>query len=314
MAPSFRRRGRKTRPGRKPRPFVVWFGEPDSTYFFFASDGIAPEYFFSSAIPPHIETNCGTVVREGSGTRVSALTPGPGCVMTAGTVRVVTLTSEQSRRFWKTKLAGAERAVLAAADVQFNGHWIVADSIGEPTISVAVYPPLELRSNSPLRAADEGIFRRYTWNGAQKTVAVGLREDRAGHWSISFAADAMQGLSDVILSVNWVGDVVELRMGATGALIADDFYTGREWQVGLKRFVPDILQHGATIGITPLRKDANIFLERWPPMSGDQVLELKSVKAVPVYRAVFSSTECASLAAAGPLPGQFRPIPRLYFY
>jgi hypothetical protein len=44
-------------------------------------------------------------------------------------------------------------------------------------------------------------------------------------------------------------------------LIDDNFYSGREFDLGLNRYVPEILTGDLRLEILPLRKDAPIFLE-----------------------------------------------------
>jgi beta-galactosidase len=263
-------------------------GQPP-TYFFFASEGVAPEYVFDGN--PQIETRCGKPEHQGDATRVAELTPGTGCLMTVrGTgeaVRVVTLSNAQSRLYWKARVAGTEYAFLSAADLQFDSAGIVADSIDAPQIGLAVYPSMAVESSPAARESKDGVFTNYQVSLTAKRVSVESHADGTGRWSLKFPGDAMQGLSDVILSAKWTGNTAQLYPSGTHELIADDFYTGQTWQIGLKRFAPGIFETGATLEVSPLEKNANIFLERWPSIAGDAIQELQSVQALPVYRVRF---------------------------
>ncbi len=62
-----------------------------------------------------------------------------------------------------------------------------------------------------------------------------------------------------LLRIHYVGDVARLTLN--GKLLDDNFYSGRTFDLGLKRYVPEILKGDLRLEILPLRKDAPLFLE-----------------------------------------------------
>jgi len=62
-----------------------------------------------------------------------------------------------------------------------------------------------------------------------------------------------------ILRIHYVGDVARLMLN--GKLIEDNFYSGREFDLGLNRYAPEILTGDLRLEILPLRRDAPVFLE-----------------------------------------------------
>ena len=62
-----------------------------------------------------------------------------------------------------------------------------------------------------------------------------------------------------ILRIQYLGDVARLTLN--GKLIADNFYAGREFDLGLNRYAPEIFSGDLRLEILPLRKDVPIFLE-----------------------------------------------------
>lgn len=62
-----------------------------------------------------------------------------------------------------------------------------------------------------------------------------------------------------LLRIRYIGDVARLTLN--GKLINDDFFTGRDFEIGLKRYAPEILTGDLRLEILSLRKDAPIFLE-----------------------------------------------------
>jgi beta-galactosidase len=68
---------------------------------------------------------------------------------------------------------------------------------------------------------------------------------------------ALKGVHEVFLRINYTGDIGRAYLG--DRLISDDFYVGRVWEIGLKRFSPEALEKGLTLKVLPLRKDAPVL-------------------------------------------------------
>ena len=84
-----------------------------------------------------------------------------------------------------------------------------------------------------------------------------------------------------MLRIYYIGDVARLTLN--GKLIEDNFYSGREFDLGLNRYLPEILTGDLRLEILPLRKDAPIFLEpkAQPDFGGAESLaKLQSVEII----------------------------------
>ena len=62
-----------------------------------------------------------------------------------------------------------------------------------------------------------------------------------------------------MLRIHYVGDVARLTLN--GKLIEDNFYAGRTFDLGLKRYAPEIFTGDLRLEILPLRKDAPVYIE-----------------------------------------------------
>jgi len=60
------------------------------------------------------------------------------------------------------------------------------------------------------------------------------------------------------LRINYVGDAA--RVTLNGKLLDDQFYNGGTFEIGLKRYLPEILTGDLQLQILPLRRDAPIYL------------------------------------------------------
>jgi hypothetical protein len=102
----------------------------------------------------------------------------------------------------------------------------------------------------------------------------------AAIWKIKLPAKLDLSLHP-ILRIHYLGDVARLTLN--GKLIDDDFYSGREFDLGLNRYAPEVLTGDLRLEILPLRKDAPIFLEpKARPDFGNEesLLKLQSVEIV----------------------------------
>ncbi|MCK4465517.1 MAG: glycosyl hydrolase family 35, partial [Bacteroidales bacterium] len=87
---------------------------------------------------------------------------------------------------------------------------------------------------------------------------------------------------DLFLYINYEGDVG--RATIDGKLISDNFYNGTRWEIGLKRFAPEVLGNSINLQVTPLYKDAKIYLEKWPEFKDEKVADIIKIEARPEYR------------------------------
>ena len=102
----------------------------------------------------------------------------------------------------------------------------------------------------------------------------------AAIWKIKLPAGLDFNLHP-LLRIHYVGDVARLTLN--GRLIADNFYAGREFDLGLNRYATEVGSGDLRLEILPLRQDAPIFLEpkARPDFAGrDSLLKLQTVEIV----------------------------------
>lgn len=97
--------------------------------------------------------------------------------------------------------------------------------------------------------------------GGKSHLALAPTDDdftNAAVWRITLPAkiDLKQ---NPLLRIHYAGDVARLTLN--GKLLDDNFYSGREFDLGLNRYAPAILRGDLRLEILPLRKDAPIYLE-----------------------------------------------------
>lgn len=260
------------------------------TVVFAACNGIPAEFAFDGD-GLTIESSVAKVQNVGKRilfTNIKPSTEAVLCLRDAANrkVRIVLLSEENSLSFWKEELAGEERFFLTSSELTCDGNKLQLDVRNQEKASVLIYPaPKSLCSEgSSLKGTSKSLFTCYEVKrlkpkmpkvifksiqaaGIVREVELGKAKvamqpedsdfERAAVWSIQFP-DNMNFNRDLYLNLSYVGDVA--RVYLDNKLLTDNFYNGNAFEIGLKRFAPDIYKKELILKILPLRQDAPIYL------------------------------------------------------
>ena len=288
--------------------------DKSTDYFVFAQiEGVPTEFMFSGKITVEIATG-----KEENGlVSVRQLTPGTNTAIRLRTndnkkISIVLLNEEQSLACWKGTLAGRERIFLTKAGLILDGDKLRLNAEDQKDLTVAIFPaPASLNINgAKLKPKQDGIFQQFTATkprvtpvkvlleklqeaGAAREIKKGSKDvaeapsdedfTKAAVWRVKLPND-IDTNRNVFLRVRYAGDVA--RAYLDGKLLTDDFYNGNAFEIGLKRYAPDIYRKELLLKILPLRKDAPIYLAKEAaPNFGDaeSALILKGVDVIENY-------------------------------
>jgi hypothetical protein len=272
-----------------------------SHYFFFSPEGLRPEYAFDSGTVSDIKVSGDKVEKAGEITYVKPKAGKDSVITVTGTdgsvVKVTTLTREQALDSYKVKLWGKERLVVSNAMVLGRCEFLQLQQVGCPEISFSIYPDVKggfASSAGDVGKSSDGIFSRYEIKLAKKDVGMEVKRVGENKMVLSFPADAMDSLNEVFLKIDYVGDTGMAFVD--GRLATDSFYYSRPWWIGLKKYVPKVLEKGMYFYFKPLLPDANYIQDlpagKVPDFSDGPVLEIKSVEAIPEYEVILSKGGC----------------------
>jgi beta-galactosidase len=239
-------------------------------------------------------------------------------------VRLAVLTQQQAEDAWRVRIGSVEHLLITSADFSADPDapqgpiWLRSRTSSE--IAFTLVPPATapLKASLPLTASDSTAksatfnAEAATWTdpfelvqteaaGIAPPVKTGPALDwrphgvaqapdagplkNAAHWSITVPSGSVNGLSDLYLNINYTGDVARLSSG--GRLLDDNFYNGKTWTVGLKRFLAPQGPSTFDLSILPLRKDAPVYLETATPpefATNGQDISLEGVTLVPEFQ------------------------------
>lgn len=287
-----------------------------SLHVFAATDGIAPEFAF----PAGTRISGASANNVDGHVIVRIAKPGTGAMFTVenggSKVRILVLTDSESKKLWRVPIAGQTRILLTDDQLASSDATSLAlTSTGDPDFSFAIWPALPRGPKASLNIGigkRDGIFTRYTAQAQARAPQVTFAQTRApgdapairigghanaavppypesfggaaGAWRVTLPKNALEGLDDAFLRIDWAGDIGRLYSGEK--LVDDFFFDGRPWQIGLKRHRAD-LGGPLTIRVTPLRSDAPVYID--PDLlpkfgANGQVAEIRDIRIVPRYR------------------------------
>jgi hypothetical protein len=225
--------------------------------------------------------------------------------------RIIVLTRQQAETCYLLPFGGVDRVFISPACLFSDGQRLHLRSRAVRDLSFSVFPALsQFRASAPFREiSHDGIFMRYGATVTPKTIPVRVEQrrgagslgppkmgaevalaprdadfDQAAEWRLHLPPDALDGLSNLYLQIEYVGDVARLYAGER--LLDDNFYNGTTWEIGLKQFASEGLARGLNLKILPLRENAPIYLpgSAWPPFPpGGETVAIRTVAASPEY-------------------------------
>ena len=240
------------------------------------------------------------------------------------TVHLVVLTAKQAEDAWKIQSGNQHHLLITAqdffADADTTQSRVWLESTGSPDFAFAVMPPLASAPHADLhlnQAQATAQFERFTAEAAPRYVKLDIRQTQtagaappvkigpapswrktgvaeapdeedlreAATWSITIPAGSMDGLSELFLDIHYEGDLSRLYEGHR--LLDDNFFNGRTWTIGMRRFLDARGGGSFELSILPLRKDAPVYFELPRALafsSAGQIDQLDSAKVVPEYQ------------------------------
>ncbi|MFD0960927.1 beta-galactosidase [Paenibacillus chungangensis] len=280
----------------------------DATYVFFAVDGIPVQMAFDITTVKRIALEGkGNVSQNGQIILVSELEAGPDCIVrlelaSGRSIRLLILTKAQALRCWKAEMWGEDRLFMSEADILVDGNraqmlqrspvqWEVS-IYPEPLISPMIGEILTTVKPKGAFVSYSQIVRQDKLNVAVQALANGIadydgKKYEVRQWRIKVNADcdcmdAYTDVNNIFLRIEYEGDMAVLRT-LEQELLADHFYNGLPWEIGLKQCITNLNGGEWLLQIMPMMKQQQIYLERVPSFEEDTVAELLSVKAEVEY-------------------------------
>jgi uncharacterized protein YeaC (DUF1315 family) len=258
-------------------------------YFFFAPRGMVSEYGLVSY--ETLDVKGADTLVEGDCTYLTVqpdlYRPLESTNENGKWVRFFTLTREQAEHSTKQMLWGKERLIISETTIVPEGDTCALYSIGQEEIELLVYPPMERNLATPygtLNKSTVGKFTRFTGVIPKKEISLQIEHIGDDKAVINFPADALEGVHNVILRIDYVGDMGSAFID--GKLVHDNFYNGTTWEIGLKHLPRKEL----VILITPIVKNTGgaryvpTGMAFRPDAADERIAVIRDITAVAEYK------------------------------
>jgi beta-galactosidase len=297
----------------------------ETYYFFFVVPGILPQFAFDSNTITSVSAPGLVISRDTGTTYIGGIQPSTdvtitGRTRTNRTIHIVVLSHAQAGDLWKASFHGKEYMLFSPADLFFDEHSVHLRARDVSRLRFGAFPELNFRPEPGIavkKTGRDGLFFDYAASVTPKPISVAVEAlitgappipvkmgkpfdwrdnvpvalppqdrdyDRANEWKITVPKGVLDHVSDAFLRIKYVGDTA--RLYSASKLLDDDFYKGTVWEVGLKRFAPEITSTPLRLRIVPLRKDAPLYLpaKAWPDFGSANAIGLvEKIEISPEY-------------------------------
>jgi beta-galactosidase len=297
----------------------------EATYVCFANEGIKPEFVFENKAIQSIQSKQAFIIKTDTTYKVDVTKPGTACLIelklkNGKTIKVLTLTGAQALNAWKGNINRKEALIISDDDLIFIDGKVRMQSTGNPDFNLAVYPGtphLNFGTEGKVTTESDGVFTKYSFSMQSKSISISYKEDKtfnslstsqshnvipasmplyganlkpinAKYWKVSIPKNALTGLSDAFLKVDYRGDTYAAYFD--DKLVADDFYAGLPMTLSLKQLGSKVLGKNLVMLVTPLNDSSKIYFEDGirEPLKGRRVCEIRSITLVPQYQVMIS--------------------------
>jgi hypothetical protein len=270
----------------QPLAIVQTDGKPH--YFFYAHDGINPEYAFEKSSVKKVSLKKSEKEGKIHITPVVGLSGSFTVTDTNGKdIIITTLTREQALNFNQMQNSFC---ITAATFIQNNAQIQLQSRSNKFVITLPATAKPDF-GQYQTGSKKTGLFTTYEMEVQTVNIEFELKEMNAQRHALKMdKSQFTESLSDIILDIDYVGDNAVAFID--GRMINDNLYYGNHWQIGLKQYAAELSEKGMYFYFRPMYKDASYLIdfekEKIPVFEGETVCKVNGMNIVPEYKIDFS--------------------------
>ncbi len=262
---------------------------------FFAPDGILPEFSIASKKGLSIKADKCTVSKNADRwlLKTNSNEPFEFKVTDKGkTIRFLVLDKQSALNSWSFQDAEGAKLLISEALVTVDSKIIELFSRGNNLIDLKIYPASEfvfltLEGRLSKLSKKNELFSRYQIELPKSSLDFTVNH-LGNKMEIDLSSGLPAGVNDIICKVNYIGDT-----GAgfiNGELVADNFYNGFPWEIGLKRFFEKASNKSMVFYFRPMYKKAEFIQDLLPNSIPEfdktgKFIEIGEPEFIPEYKA-----------------------------
>lgn len=184
---------------------------------------------------------------------------------------IITISREEAKHAWK--ILGEQEYLIISEDTVIQRNDSI-EVIFYGKAKLFVYPEINKGINGFEKVGKQGIFTIYETVESDSFVEVKHRfeerEDKKTTYTIEISYEDYS--MDYFLRLDYLGESAKLYID--GKIVADHFYYGDAWKIGLRRLgFPKLV----TLEVYLLTNDTKVYLESWPDMGAEGIMQLQKV-------------------------------------
>ncbi|TRW27253.1 cellulase family glycosylhydrolase [Flavobacterium zepuense] len=260
-------------------------------YVFFTPEGVSAEFLFSDKAT--IQPGAGaTISKKGKETLVKCANGTSEFTITikGKETKVLVVDKATALKAYVVTIDGHRHVLFSDAVALQDGYTIKFLSHEKNSFDVSIYP----KTNKKI-TADVGSVSLIATTDIFTSMAVTLPKTdptvTSSHVGekkyVVHLPETLGNLNDITLQVDYIADTA---MGfLDGELIADEFYKGIPWQIGLKQFMPNAASKDMVLYLRPLHKDAPFLNDLHTQSVPDfgtkkELISVKGISLIPEYQ------------------------------
>ncbi|AOS64664.1 beta-galactosidase [Actinoalloteichus hymeniacidonis] len=280
------------------------------TSVFLATAGIVAQFAFAE--PVTVEGTAASTSVDGT-TVVSVANPGTEARFAVTgqngrTEHVLVLDEASAHRLYVVEVAGSTTLALSDGLVTAEGAELRVEGASDVD-TLALLPAPEALVGAR-QVGTDGVFSRWRFAGpAESSVSVRVSPlggdprpavprtggphgrasaptdedfEHAARFHLTIDEHAFDDAAEVLLRLRYTGDVA--RAYLAGRLLADHFWFGPEWEIGLRQHAAEVVAHGLEIRVLPRDPASPVYVDPAVRADFDGSAAIHSARLARVYR------------------------------
>jgi hypothetical protein len=187
-------------------------------------------------------------------------------------------------------IKGQKSLVFSDAVILQENDSITLLSTGKNVFNIQVYPKIQGKASAgktTISASENNSLMSAFSISVPEVKLEPIVRQVGERKTVVTLPSSLNGLNDIFLNIDYTGDT---SMGfLDGELVTDEFWKGTLWQIGLKKFYPNVASKEMVFYFRPVNDDASYLDDISPKDRPDfskskQVLNIKKISFTPEYK------------------------------
>ncbi len=267
-------------------------------YVFFNTKGLNPEFCFAgngTSIKPL--ANC-RVSRHSGKLFVNCNTDKPAHFILSGKkgkTHILVINKQLALDAYQLVINGSRHLVFSQSLILETGLEAEIFTEGQNNYKLSIFPKLKSIPKIDIGTLAEKpgypLMSNYSVSMPEIDIKPDILKTGTRKVLVNIPQNIPHGLNDIFLNIDYIGDTGMAFLN--GELVADEFYKGIPWEIGLKRFSQEHNDHEMGFYFRPMMNNATYLIDLPDSVarlarSEKQTLKINSVTFKPEYKSIIS--------------------------